>query len=1178
MKTAFLHLCASALLLLGAGVVCRAQTTNPYISYINQWADPSPTNPNGTLPLTPEPFYNPGDTFTAWDLETNLRYALPLFWAATDVRNTATPAKKQLMLDRVEQILDNTLSLLDPTTDRWWWEGAPGRSGDPNTNRFILLALCDILHRAKIAGLYPSKMDAWLTTLQPAIDFQLASYGANSSLDFATVAAGKYANMDAAYALSLGLAARLYPGSDAAAYSASAAQFATAINTRVFPDGGTPYWMSSNEILHYHNYVVSWMSRYYEISGDPTALTFLNRASRYLPLALGNLSYLTGDFTDSSRIEVKYLDPWWKFTIDGEPTPANPSEVLASTAAIAASYATPGSLTQRQNQWLSKRLVYKTNGGINPGGHWSVKFANTCYYAVDRWAASTNEAEVLAANKLLRQSLHRGALTSPYSAASEDRYSHGFAGRFAAPNNRVFGWMAGLGDRQRTLGSAWLMNADLTRDTSLQMVSAEVRQSTGTSTSELRNVAAYHAGATLVGATITTPAFGAFGARYRPTRPWTTGTELTPANFDVRQIGLYTPSHVISFVELESRSAQSVPYIAVRVRSDRTPANPTTVNLAIESAGAGAGVGRVYAIGGLRHRLVANTLPTLAHGAAVNDTYASQSHHQRSDEFVLSRGTTTAPLSSTAFTAGEIQRAVIDTYPQGHDIASGYSLISFTGIVGFQIVIDAYRYHVLFNKGTTTVTLTNYNFHSNPGNAAVLFSSARAEVGGHSGAVPISGTTFSEPNFPPGGILVVRVPTDSYANLKSRDLGSTSFAGAHHYQPDPATGEPTVTVIGSGGAMDTSDPCHFVTTHVPAEDGALTVRLTRADRADAFAKYGIMIRSDETTAGATGLFLRYNPGQATSATGQVKMQWRTTADSSLSEGSTANLALPCWLRVSRSGNTFTAFTSTNGTTWTQLGSPTTISGFPATAFWGLAANANTHSQAGAARFERLSFVPALVPPAAPGGLVATASGTQVNLIWNAVATATTYTVKRAAAPGGPYTIIASALSAPSHTDATAKPGQTAYYIVTATNPAGEGPASTEVSALPLTALQNWRQTHFASPAATGDAADDADPDGDGLNNLLEYALGGDPHVPGDTGIPACALNPSTSSLTFTFLRLRSDLTYTVEATSDLTPPATWTVIATNPGTVSPTESVTVTDTADLSLTPRRFLRLRVTSP
>ena len=120
----------------------------------------------------------------------------------------------------------------------------------------------------------------------------------------------------------------------------------------------------------------------------------------------------------------------------------------------------------------------------------------------------------------------------------------------------------------------------------------------------------------------------------------------------------------------------------------------------------------------------------------------------------------------------------------------------------------------------------------------------------------------------------------------------------------------------------------------------------------------------------------------------------------------------------------------------------------------------------------------------------------------------------------------------------------------------------------ITPLQSWRQTYFGTTAATGTAANDADPDGDGLVNLLEYALAGDPLQSGTGILPVSGT--SAGHLTFTFPRQRSDLIYEVEVSADL---ATWAVIATNPGTIG--QSVTVTDPQSISA--RRFLRLKVTS-
>jgi autotransporter-associated beta strand protein len=123
-----------------------------------------------------------------------------------------------------------------------------------------------------------------------------------------------------------------------------------------------------------------------------------------------------------------------------------------------------------------------------------------------------------------------------------------------------------------------------------------------------------------------------------------------------------------------------------------------------------------------------------------------------------------------------------------------------------------------------------------------------------------------------------------------------------------------------------------------------------------------------------------------------------------------------------------------------------------------------------------------------------------------------------------------------------------------------------------TALESWRQTNFGSSANSGNGADGADPDADGLANLLEYATNSNPMVSGPSSLTVAR---SGNFLTLTYTRIAdTTLTYTVEGSNDL---VTWSTVATanNPsaGAQNVAGPVTVTDT--VSLTNRRFLRLKV---
>ena len=126
-----------------------------------------------------------------------------------------------------------------------------------------------------------------------------------------------------------------------------------------------------------------------------------------------------------------------------------------------------------------------------------------------------------------------------------------------------------------------------------------------------------------------------------------------------------------------------------------------------------------------------------------------------------------------------------------------------------------------------------------------------------------------------------------------------------------------------------------------------------------------------------------------------------------------------------------------------------------------------------------SSVTALPPiPSAPTGVNAfSSSSTAITINWVAAANDYSYTVKRSLTSGGPYTTLASGLTALTYTDTGLTTGTTYYYVVSSVNPAGEGANSAEDGAMPSDLL-----VHLRFDEGVGTTS--ADASGNGWNATL----------------------------------------------------------------------------------------------
>ncbi len=91
----------------------------------------------------------------------------------------------------------------------------------------------------------------------------------------------------------------------------------------------------------------------------------------------------------------------------------------------------------------------------------------------------------------------------------------------------------------------------------------------------------------------------------------------------------------------------------------------------------------------------------------------------------------------------------------------------------------------------------------------------------------------------------------------------------------------------------------------------------------------------------------------------------------------------------------------------------------------------------------ISALVSAAPSLPPTNLIAGASGTTVTLTWSAVPNASSYTINRSTVSGGPYTTIATGVTAATYSDTSVVSGTTYYYVVSATSTAGESVNSNE---------------------------------------------------------------------------------------------------------------------------------------
>jgi subtilisin family serine protease len=191
------------------------------------------------------------------------------------------------------------------------------------------------------------------------------------------------------------------------------------------------------------------------------------------------------------------------------------------------------------------------------------------------------------------------------------------------------------------------------------------------------------------------------------------------------------------------------------------------------------------------------------------------------------------------------------------------------------------------------------------------------------------------------GITVNLTPPALPPPWVEQDVGAVALAGS----ASEAGG--AFTVLGSGTDIwGFSDQFHFVYQSLSG-DGEITARVASVQNTNPYAKSGVMIRQD-LSADSPYAFTEILPR------GSSGFQWRPTKGAATQGVSSAGAA-PYWVRLVRSGNTFTAYRSSNGTTWTTVGSQNL--NLSQDLLVGLAVTAHNNAAKCTAVFDNVTVVP-----------------------------------------------------------------------------------------------------------------------------------------------------------------------------------------------------------------------------
>ena len=174
----------------------------------------------------------------------------------------------------------------------------------------------------------------------------------------------------------------------------------------------------------------------------------------------------------------------------------------------------------------------------------------------------------------------------------------------------------------------------------------------------------------------------------------------------------------------------------------------------------------------------------------------------------------------------------------------------------------------------------------------------------------------------------------------ARDIGAVGTAGA-----SSGSGS-SFTVTGAGADVwGSADAFQFAFLTLTG-DGFIVARVATVEHVADWTKAGVMMR-ETLSAGSRHAFM------LVSAAKGLAFQRRQSTNGSSVSTSGGSGAAPAWVKLARSGNTFTASRSADGVSWTTVGSD--VISMASTIYVGLSVSSHVSGNAATAQFDHVSI-------------------------------------------------------------------------------------------------------------------------------------------------------------------------------------------------------------------------------